>query len=115
MGANRVGRGRTSRSNRAIPQEQDAAFLRNVMPYFELRQQALELYSQGYTSREIRDIDPEIADEMLILEQGGNSLLNDYEVSPARLLKTFRQRAPHGRAKIQKRERQRQGADRQRA
>lgn len=65
------------------PQEQDAAFLRNVMPYFELRQQALELYSQGYTSREIRDIDPEIADEMLVLEQGGNSLLNDYEISPA--------------------------------
>lgn len=53
------------------------------MPYAELRQQALELHHQGYTSREIRSINPEIADEMLALEQGGNSLLNDYEVSPA--------------------------------
>lgn len=91
------------------PQEQESSFLRDVMPYAEMRQQALELHSQGYTSREIRDIDPEIADEMLILEQGGNSLLNDYEVTPASIPEDIQAARAYRAREEQKRNPQRLG------
>ena len=52
------------------PQEQEARFMRDVMPYMELQQQALRLHAQGIRSNEV--VDPQLAAELERLERGGS-------------------------------------------
>ena len=53
------------------PQEREDRFLRDAMPYMELRQRALELHLQGYTAREMQDVDPDLAEALAEIEAGG--------------------------------------------
>lgn len=52
------------------PQEQEARYMRDVLPYLELQQQALRLHARGVRSDEVAD--PALAEELQRLEAGGS-------------------------------------------
>jgi len=54
----------------ASPQEQEARWMRDVLPYLQLQQEALRLHARGIRSTEV--VDPELAAELERLEAGGS-------------------------------------------
>jgi len=84
------------------PQEEEARWMREVLPYLELRQQAARLFARGVRSNEVADA--ALAEELRMLERGGGDpLLNDYGLGPIGIPEDVQAARAVARAEEQKR------------